>query len=333
MKSRRLPGIGIGVGLGWLCLTGGDGTPTRAVAAEAGRAGFEFREIDPRSLGLWEGDRPVFVYHHGLIRAPGVPADRARSSYIHPLYGLEGEVLTDDFPADHLHHRGLFWAWPHVGIDGVTHDLWMLKGVAHRFERWGVREANRGQARLEIENGWYVGERKVMAERVAILVQPATDLERVIDLAFVWTPVDRPIRLAGAEGKSYGGLTLRYAPGTNTVITTPLGSQSEDRYMTRLPWADLTRQWFAAGERGADGPRPTSGAAVFIGRDHPDYPPTWLTRHYGVLCVGWPGVDGREFAPGEAIRCRYRIWVHRGQPTAEQYGGAYDRYLKESSAR
>lgn len=333
MKSRRLLSRVLGLGLAWIGWTGGEWTAGRVRAAEPGRAGFEFRDVDARSVGLWEGDRPVLVYHHGLIQAPGVPADRARSSYIHPLYGLDGEVLTDDFPADHLHHRGVFWAWPHVGIDGVTHDLWMLKGVAHRFERWRGREATREQARLEIENGWYVGERKVMAEQVRILVQPATEFERVIDLAFVWTPVDRPVRLAGAEGKSYGGLTLRYAPGTNTVITTPLGSQSEDRYMTRLPWADLTREWLAADPGGEAGPRRTSGAAVLIGPDHPDYPPTWLTRHYGVLCVGWPGVDGRQFAPGEAIRCRYRIWVHRGQPTAEQFGRAYDRYLKEPAAK
>lgn len=77
---------------------------------------FHFTGLTEESLALFEGDRPVFVYNHGMIHQPGVPADRARSTYVHPLYGLDGEVLTDDFPADHTHHRGLFWAWPHVRV-------------------------------------------------------------------------------------------------------------------------------------------------------------------------------------------------------------------------
>jgi len=31
---------------------------------------------------------------------------------------------------------------------------------------------------------------------------------------------------------------------------------------------------------------------TYIHPSHPDFPPTWLTRHYGCLCVGWPGVAG-----------------------------------------
>ena len=80
----------------------------------------------------------------GLVigrRCRHVPADRARSSYVHPLYGLDGEVITDDFPKDHYHHRGLFWAWPHVRVGTEETDLWMLKGIRQQFERWLGREA------------------------------------------------------------------------------------------------------------------------------------------------------------------------------------------------
>src|SRR5688572_32025936 len=87
-------------------------------------ASFHFTNLTDRSLALFEGDRPVFVYNHGVIQKPGVPADRARSTYVHPLYGLDGEVLTDDFPKDHLGHRGLFWGWPHVTVGTQHYDLW-----------------------------------------------------------------------------------------------------------------------------------------------------------------------------------------------------------------
>jgi hypothetical protein len=286
--------------------------------AQAGD-GFRFADLNEKSLGLWEGDKPVLVYNHGIISPPsGVPADRARSSYVHPLYGLEGEVLTDDFPKDHYHHRGLFWSWPHVKIGDQHYDLWMLKGIRHQFERWLERQASTNIAVLGVENGWYVGAEKVMQERIWFRVHAAGVSERAIDMTCEWVPQGKPITLTGAEGKSYGGLTLRFPPGTNTAITIPSGLTAKDLPMTNLPWADLTRFW--------DKEKTTSGVAIFVSPDHPDFPPQWLTRHYGVLCLGWPGVKPATFQPGETIRCQYRVWIHRGPASAAQLGRAFTAY-------
>lgn len=280
---------------------------------------FRFTNTTDKSLALFEGDRPVFVYNHGVIKPPaGVPADRARSSYIHPLYGPDGEVLTDDFPKDHYHHRGLFWSWPHVRIGDQHYDLWMLNGIEHRFERWLSREAGANGATLGVENGWYVGERKVVREQVWIRTTPSIRDDRALDVELTWTPIAEPLTLEGAEGKSYGGLTMRFAQRTNTVITTPLGQGDKDLTITRLPWADLSAR-FAGREQ-------ASGAAIFVAPDHPDYPPEWLTRHYGVLCLGWPGVKPKTFQPGETIRCRYRVWIHRGAASVDRLKQAYQAY-------
>ena len=78
---------------------------------------FRFEVVNDKSLKLWEGERPVFVYNHGVITSQSAPKAQGRSSYFHPVYGLDGEVLTDDFPKDHVNHRGLHWAWPHIKID------------------------------------------------------------------------------------------------------------------------------------------------------------------------------------------------------------------------
>jgi hypothetical protein len=279
--------------------------------------------VNEKSLGLWEGDRPVFVYNHGVLTNAGAPADRARSSYLHPIYGLDGEVLTDDFPKDHYHHRGLFWAWPHVRVGDEEFDLWALKGIRTQFERWLKRDAGKQAAVLGVQNGWLVGNRKVVDEQVWMRVWPATAEGQAMDVELTWIPLDKPLTLRGAEGKSYGGLTLRYAPAKETIITTPDGRTREDLTIARLPWADLSAQFAGA-------PAP-SGAAIFIDPAHPDYPPEWLTRHYGCLCVGWPGVKERTFPPGKPIHCRYRVWIHRGAPEAAKLGQAYQDYTRASS--
>ena len=113
-------------------------------------------------------------------------------------------------------------------------------------------------------------------------------------------------------------MTLRFAPRTDTVITTPLGQGNKDLTITRLPWADFSARFAGRAQ--------PSGAAIFVAPDHPDYPPEWLTRHYGVLCLGWPGVKEQTFQPGQAIRCRYRVWIHRGAPTVEQVKQTYRAY-------
>ena len=58
-----------------------------------------------------------------------------RCNYIHPLWGLDGTLLTEDFPADHLHHRGIFWAWHQIWINGERiGDAWAIDHFEQRFK-------------------------------------------------------------------------------------------------------------------------------------------------------------------------------------------------------
>jgi hypothetical protein len=285
----------------------------------ASSAGFRFEAIGNKSLQLWEGDRLVFTYHFGAMTSSNAPNARSRSNYFHPLYGLDGEVLTDDFPKDHDYHRGLYWAWSHVRVADQEYDSWSLRGIRYEFQRWLAKEARPDGARLGVENGWFAGDKQIMRESVWVRVHPRSASSRVIDLDLTWTPTDQSVSLLGAEGKSYGGLTLRFGPRSKTTITVPGGRTSEDLMMTNLPWADFSGD---LKKGGGD----LSGVAVFVHPDHPDYPPTWMTRHYGLLAVGWPGVAPKTLSAGAPITCRYRIWVHRNAPEAAEIQRAYEDY-------
>ena len=279
---------------------------------------FRFEAVNDKSLKLWEGERPVFVYNQGVITSQTEPKAQGRSSYFHPVYGLDGEVLTDDFPKDHINHRGLHWAWPHIKIDEQEVDLWSLRDIRHEFQRWLTRETNSKSAVLGVENGWFVGDKRVMREQVKATVYPASSQGRFIDLELTLTPEGRPISLWGAEGKSYGGLTLRFGPRSKTIVTVPSGRSREDLLITRLPWADLSGD--------LSGKDTLSGAAVFVDPKHPDNPPTWMTREYGLLAVGWPGVTPQSLPAGKTVSLRYRIWIHRGVPEASEIQKAYEAY-------
>jgi len=277
----------------------------------SGPLGFAWN-LEEKSILLLERDKAVLAYNFGTIIAEHVPEKdprRTRSCYIHPLYGTHGELLTDDFPRDHYHHHGVFWTWPHVKIEDQEYDLWADRGIKQKFIRW-LGQYCGPFAQLGLENGWFIGDRQVMTERVWVTVYPEFSGTRVIDFELFFVP-SLEIILWGAPGKSYGGFTVRFRaqPGRPVTITVPGGPAAEDLLETRLPWADFTTQFLDDG--------PQTGASIFIAPEHPDFPPTWLTRHYGAMCVGWPGVEPRTLPAGQAVRLAYRLWIH-GKPVDEK---------------
>jgi Methane oxygenase PmoA len=290
-----------------------------ARAQSPANSAFQFKDLNDKSLAVLESDKTVLVYNHGDIEFRQRNRTRKRAGYVHPIYGLDGEVLTDNHPSDHLHHHGLFWGWPHTKIGDRQYDFWNKEDIAIRFKKWLAKDAGPDGAKVGIENAWVVNDKEVAKEEIWLNIHPATADSRSIDVKLTWTPLE-PISLEGAPGKSYGGLALRFAPRKDTVITVPTGRAKEDLLITQLPWADFTGQF-------KDAPAP-SGAAIFIKPDHPDFPPEWMTRSYGMLAVGWPGVKSKTLEPGNPITCQYRIWIHRGNPEAPIIQSAYESYAQ-----
>ncbi|WP_419194600.1 DUF6807 family protein [Novipirellula herctigrandis] len=286
------------------------------------------RDLSDKSVGIFDGERPVLVYNHGVMVGEHVPKQDhrwKRACYIHPVYDLSGDVLTEDFPKDHYHHHGVFWTWPYVKVEDKTFDTWQGTGMDQRFVRWIDRKVGVDAVTLAVENGWFIGEKKVMIEQVEITVNRAGADSQAVDVRLLLTPTEQPVTLQGRGGKSYGGLTMRFRSKAkeDVTITVPTGRTREDLKMTPLQWVDYTSKHSDADDM--------SGATVMIHPQHPDYPPMWLTRHYGPQCVGWPGVEAQTLVPGETTQLDYRIWIHRGLPELEQLKKAYEDYSSNAN--
>ena len=93
-----------------------------------------------------------------------------------------GVDVTDDFPKDHPHHRGISWMWPVVIVDNQTYDLWTIKGILDRFEKWERKKAGKESADLAYQGGWYVGDRKVVQENVEIVAHALLEGRRDLDV-------------------------------------------------------------------------------------------------------------------------------------------------------
>ena len=248
--------------------------------------------------------KPVLTYNYRMMLPAGVPEDRARSCYIHPIYGLDGEVLTDDFPKDHFHHRGLSWMWLVVKAGGKTYDLWTIKGIRDHTVKLLEARSGAESATLQMANAWITdGGEKVLDEIVTITAHTAKSVGRAIDLELSLNPTNQPVTL-DSSARGYSGINLRCAPRDDTVIVTSSGKADKDVDRERYYWSDLSARF--------GGSKEFSGIAIFDNPANPSYPTGWSNRFYGILGPSFTGIQPVTIKPGEPLVLRYRVWVHEG---------------------
>ncbi len=288
---------------------------------------FEFDSVSAERLVIRENGSPAIGYVYGMHLADGVPEDRRRASYFHPLWTPAEQVISDDFPEDHYHHRGIFWAWPQVFVGADTLSLWDIRGVKQQFERWLVRETGPVFARLGARNGWYTDSgKRIVDERVWVTVYRGSELGRIMDFELSWEATEEPVGIQGSANiKGYGGFSLRFAPFEEPVITTSGGVQSDDSNRVPFAWADLSARFGGSDEY--------AGAAIFDHKDNIDFPNGWCLRHYGFSGIAWPGIEPYWLEAGKPLRARYRVWVHSGNAEAGEVSAAYRSWSEPLSAQ
>ncbi|NUM54911.1 MAG: PmoA family protein [Candidatus Hydrogenedentes bacterium] len=290
-------------------------TASCATRSTAERSAFGLSNDGKRVTVLDRGS-PVFVYNYAPVDPPaGVDARFRRANYIHPLYSPDGAIVTEDFPKDHYHHRGVFWAWPNCRVGRRKLNVWELETGRSVFETWAELAVARNEVRLEEHSLWKFddGGTAPIDERVSIVVRPESNRQRAIDFALTFKNVaetdatfqgsDASAGAAGTGAKGYGGFCFR--PDANNkpfVFTARDGVIPEDRMAHETTWVDIS--W---------GTKEKRGVAIVQHPSNPGYPHRgWMIRHYGFLGASWPHNDPHTLKPGESFTLRYRLIVHEG---------------------
>lgn len=254
--------------------------------------GFEWIGPTAGRLELRQDGRTVFVYHHG---------DGRDCCFLHPVVTPAGVRLTDSGPADHVHHRGVFWAWPQVSSGGQTGDLWLGKGAIHRLERIAEFKAGPRSAHLRAVHSWLLQGKPVVRETLFIHVHPAEARSQSFDVTLTLEALSTPVEIAGAadRGKGYGGFSARFAPRQDTAILSSDGPVVADEDHVAHQWAQLEGTFLA----GRAGLRITSDPG------NPAFPNEWCLRNYGFVGATFPGLKGFRLEPKTPLTLRYQVMV------------------------
>ena len=289
-----------------------------------------------------DGGTPVLTYNFGTVPVPegvGGKYAVARSDYVHPLYGPNGETLTKDFSPDHPHHRGIYWAWPEVTYKGRKRDLHALQGVfarpvkiTHRTHRTGsalefgvfspdgvpgnakqLKTPNsradpggvepRG-AELVAESVWKWDDREpIVKETATIRVGSERDGIRPVDFHFRFEALVAGVTVARRGQKAYGGFNLRMSARKDLKIvkhTAPSG----------VPYPAA---WAEAVGVPPEGKEPV-GLFILQSPANPEYPGDWV--EYANLPWLQPTFPtaGTAFAldPKVPLELAFRVLVRHG---------------------
>lgn len=239
-----------------------------------------------------------------------------RANYIHPLYSLDNTVLTEDFPEDHLHHRGIFWAWHqnYIGSQSMG-DAWALE----EFE-WDVKdlkvEPHPDFCVLRADVYWqsprWLDEqgapKPFVHEKTSVKIYPAEDNYRVLDFRIELEALADSLSIGGSEDeKGYSGFSWRIPLSEDATFTGEKGAvEPQTLALDAGPWMNISGN--------LDGRPGREGVLVLCNPDNPGHPQPWILRRArSMQNAAYPGRERVIIPKDRPLVLRYRMVVYKGE--------------------
>lgn len=286
---------------------------------------FSVKE-DHNGLTIFENNQPVM--HYQKIAVPESES-QFRNNYIHPLYNINGEIITEDYPKDHPHHRGLFWAWHQILIgNNRIGDSWVYDNFINDIQEVTTAIKSNSiilKGKVEWKSPNWIdtsGTRLPFAkESFQWNLHPVQDNFRIIDFKFTLTSLVDSLRIGGADNvKAYGGFSCRiklpddiYFFGENNILI------PQNEPVNAGAWLNMN---------GCIGGASKNGILIFSHPDNPEHPQPWILREKNSMQnVVYPGRNPINLMNNDSITLRYRLVLYNGDEYAISPQKMYQQYL------
>jgi hypothetical protein len=271
------------------------------------KSAFAFKEND-QGVSLLENGKPVFFYQQQTKTLAG---QYKCNNYLHPLYSLSGDTLTEESPADHPYHRGIFWAWHQHYIDNKSvGEGWIIESV-YQDILYARKKLINGTAQIDLSVSWksslYQNGKPYIAEETRIIVYPSEANLRKIDFEISLKALVPGVQIGGSDDeKGYGGFCTRVRLPDGLVFTSIGGPVNPQNTQIKAgPWMDLSGAYGKNGE--------ISGLAILCHPSTSNYPAPWILRQKGSMQnVVFPGRERINVSMEKPIVLHYRLIVHNG---------------------
>ena len=277
-----------------------------------------------QGIEISENGKKILFYQ---VSPKTIDGKYERAGYVHPLYDLNEKILTEDMPADHPYHRGIFWAWHQIiWNDKNIADGWISENISYKPVKSDVKE-KRNSVVLNSEMIWNAQlESKptpIVREKTKITVFKSTPQYYVLDFNINLVALVENLKIGGSnDAKGYGGFCLRlklpndlsFVSGSNTVVP-------QETAVPAGPWMDISGSF--EGESA-----PKTGVAIFGYLPGNDNNNPWIIRNVtSMQNVPYPGKTPVPLSK-RGLTLKYRIIVHNEDLKIQGIEKLYQDYIK-----
>lgn len=281
-------------------------------------------EKSSQGVKLSENGNPVFFYQK---MPKSLNGKYICNNYFHPLYSLKGDTLTEEFPSDHPYHRGIFWAWHQMYINGKSvGDGWIMENIRQEVvDVQAIPKPNLSQLKLRVlwKSPLFEKDKPFLKEHTTITVYALQKGVRRIDFTISLNALVPGVEIGGSnDEKGYGGLCVRFKLPKNLTFTSVDGPVIPNiSQINAGPYMDFSGSFGKSGE--------TVGAAIFCYPQTPNYPQPWILRSVtSMQNIVFPGKKRILLTMGHPVVLQYRLIVHNGNAQSLNLPGFQSEYEK-----
>jgi hypothetical protein len=261
-----------------------------------------------QGVEILENEKPVFFYQK---LQKSIDGKYICNNYLHPLYSLNGDTLTEEFPEDHPYHRGIFWAWHQIYIGGKSvGDAWIMENIEQEVVNVQTN-TNNHSAQLQADVNWksplFENSNAFISERTTITVHPLQNSVRKIDFEIALKALVPSVEIGGSDDeKGYGGFCARLKLPEDLTFTSANGSViPENLQIEAGSWMD-----FSATFGQIIG---TSGVSILCHPKTLNYPAPWILRsETSMQNIVFPGRKRIVVPTDKPLILFYRMIIHDG---------------------
>ncbi len=268
---------------------------------------FKFDKND-QGIELLENEEPIFFYQK---EPKSLTGKYISNNYLHPLYSLDGDTLTEEFPADHPYHRGIFWAWHQMYVNGKSvGDGWIMENIEQNVvDIQTIAQNSTAQLKLEVlwKSPLFENRKPFVSENTTITVHPLENDIRKIDFTIALKALVPAVEIGGSDDeKGYGGLCARLKLPDDLTFTSSEGPVTPKVEQIKAgPWMDFSASFNEDKEM--------TGVSILCHPTTPNYPAPWILRpKTSMQNIVFPGRKLFELPMDKPVVLHYRLVVHNG---------------------
>lgn len=262
-----------------------------------------------------EGNDSIFFYQKLPKSKDGA---YSRCHYIHPLYAPDGTRITEDFPADHLHHRGIFWAWHQILIDGKqVSDGWELKDFQQKvtnFEFRSLKGMGYISATVDWKSPeWNGGSEAYIREDSRITIHPLAGNYRRIDFEIRLKALTDRLLIGGSnDEKGYSGFSVRLKLPQDVQFSGFKGLVEPQNTAVEAGNAlKIDGSFLSIGKRG--------GVVMWSDPQNPAPATSWILRKKASMQnAAYPGRQPVAISFDQPLTLKYTLLIFQGDMSQKQ---------------